>query len=351
MKTNYFPSKKISIYSLFGLITMVVASCGSTQNYQENDGIYGGSAKKEVATSDNKYKEYFSALNKENEEVFTDVENYSTQNDSVSNAAEANDNNGWGATPSTTTVIVYDNYWGNNYWGWNSWYGPSWGWGWNNWYGPNYGWGWNNWYGSSWGWGWNYPYYGGYYPYYGNYYGYNNGYYGYAYSNGRRDTRSYYNGGGIRTNRYNTSNRGITSRGNTPTVTPTRYNTAANSRNNTGASRDNSNAANPRPRANTTAPSRSYSNPYNVGTRSNTVTSPSRTNTNTVPSTDNTNTAPSRNNTYTPAPATSPSRDYSPSRSNDSRSYSPPSSSGGGRSGGSSGGGGGRSGGGGGGRR
>src|SRR6478672_2652908 len=131
MKTNYFFSKKLSIYSLFGFV-MLLVSCGSSKNTSyDNDGIYGGTAPtKEVASSDNKYQEYFSDLNKENQEIFTDVESYSTTNDTVKRVVVEN-NNGWGSNPSNVTINVYDNSWG--YGGWNNyWYGNNWAW--NNWY-------------------------------------------------------------------------------------------------------------------------------------------------------------------------------------------------------------------------
>ena len=142
MKTNYFSTKKLSIYIIFGLTTMLLLSCGSTKNtsYYDNDGIYSSTPKNsqnDDVNTNNKYKEYFSSLNQENQEVFTNVENYSTVNDTVNKNAtvEANSNNGWGSNHNPTTVIVYENNWGG---GWNNW-------GWNNWYGPNFGWGWNNW--------------------------------------------------------------------------------------------------------------------------------------------------------------------------------------------------------------
>jgi len=200
MKTIYFSSKKSSIYSVLGLFALVLTSCGSYQNksYYDNDGVYGSEAKKTAANEDQKdnakYKEYFSSLNKENQEVFTDVENY-TSNDSINKNSEnqSNSYNSWGSNSNETVVVnVYDNSWGWNYWN-NYWYGNYWGWnnwGWNGYYGNN--WGWNNyWYGPNWGWGWN-GYYGN--PYWcGN--GYPNGYYygnHYAYVNGRRDVRTAY---------------------------------------------------------------------------------------------------------------------------------------------------------------
>ena len=43
MKTYSFSSKKLSIYSLFGFLSIMVTSCGSYQNssYYDSDGVYG----------------------------------------------------------------------------------------------------------------------------------------------------------------------------------------------------------------------------------------------------------------------------------------------------------------------
>ena len=133
MKTNYFIKEKSSIYTLFGLLALVVTSCGSYQNksYYDNDGIYGGGEKR-VATETNSnntyYKEYFSSLNKENEEIFTNVDEYNSyQNDTVNRATARVENtsySSWGSNPSSNiTVNVYDNGWG--YGGWNNWYGNN----------------------------------------------------------------------------------------------------------------------------------------------------------------------------------------------------------------------------------
>lgn len=85
MKTYYFSGKRLSIYSLFGLIAVVVSSCGSYQNssYYDNDGVYGNSQnKREVSNKDNsqsdKYQEYFSDLNKDSQ-AFTNVDSYSSR--------------------------------------------------------------------------------------------------------------------------------------------------------------------------------------------------------------------------------------------------------------------------------
>ena len=171
---------------------ILVTSCGTYQNssYYDNDGVYGSSdnTQNRVVQNDNAnseyYKNYFSNINQENEEIFTNVDNYTTPVDTTSTAKQVNTDgyNGWGQNSTNVTVNYFDAYGA----GWNGWYGSGWGWN-NGWYDPY--WGWNSWYGGyyggTWGWGWNSwyggyygPYwYGGYYPYYGGY-GWNNGWYG-----------------------------------------------------------------------------------------------------------------------------------------------------------------------------
>jgi hypothetical protein len=330
MKTNYYNSEKMSIYTLFGLLTLMATSCGSYQNksYYDRDGIYGSETEKvaQAATNDgqakttetNKYTDYFNSLRDgQTDEVFTDVEGYSSYKDTVA-SQERNQSSSWGSNPSNVTVNVYDNSWGYN--GWNNyWYGNNWGWNnpaWNSWYGPNWGWGWNSWYGNSWGY--NNYWYGGYYGYgYNNWCGngYNNGYYGnnynqnYAYGNGRRGS-TYGRPEGNSSRDYRRSSNAIT-RSNTVTgtrradytptrTTPTRNNTIRN---------------------NSTTPVRTYSGSNTTRDNSN---SPTRT-----------TTSPTRNNTYTPSnnsSNTTRSNTYTPS--NNSNSSPTRSSSGGGNSGG-----------------
>ncbi len=238
MKTKYFSAKNSFLKSCLGLLGFAVVSCGTYQNksYYDNDGIYGADKpEKQVVsantTNDNvsetnqKYKEYFGS-NANNysdgqNDSFTDVENYSSENDSIKRQNEYADNSnygGWGTNSDNVTINVYDNSWGgynygywNNYWGYRPWnFGISLGW--SSW---NYGWCnpyWNyGYYGPSWGYN---PYYGG---YYGGYYGYNNwnnsGYYGnnYAYHHNRRGSAyhdRYSDGNGVRNytpNRRNNS--------------------------------------------------------------------------------------------------------------------------------------------------
>lgn len=241
MKTYYFSSaKSISIFSIMGLLSVVMASCGSYKNssYYDGDGIYGGSEVKKAETQtqtatneSSQYKDYFSSLQKDGEvEVFTDVESYNSAENN--NTATEGGYAGWGNNPENITVNVYDNNWAWN--GWNNYfYGPSYGWGWNigwnSWYGPSFGWGWNNyWYGQSYypyyGWGWNNYYNGYYYPYYygyghHHYYPRNQGirgssYRGDRYESGRRSATGTRNSnytpgrtrttiGGTRTSNYN----------------------------------------------------------------------------------------------------------------------------------------------------
>jgi len=344
MKTNYFFTKKMSIYSLFGLFALLTTSCGSYQNtsYYDNDGIYGGDEKPKAKETSNAnssyYKEYFSSLNKENDQVFTDVENYSSYNDTIkkneTNDQNANSYTGWGSNTDNVTVNVYNSGWGynnwytpswgyyaggyyGNYWGYNGWYGNSWMY--DGWYSPSWswGWGWNSWYGPSW-----YGYYGyGYNPYgyYGNYWGWNNGNLGhnYAYSGGRRNSNFIAdgNGGGYISNRRTSVSGGRSSFNGT-------RNPNSISPRSTSINRDYQ-TSNPR---SYTPASSSSSSP-----RSYTPSSPRSY----TPST------PSSTSTSTPRSYTPPTRSYTPS------SYGG-SSGGGGSYGGSSGGGGGRSGGGGG---
>lgn len=188
MKTHYFPTRLASLGLLFGMLGLL-ASCGASQSTASNDGIYGDGqqrSSRQTADSGNGYKQYFNSL--QDDEIITDVEQYSSVNDSTqTDRGYANGNPSWEGSADNVTINVYDNNWGYNYWN-NYWYSPYWsvGWGWNSWYGP--GWGWN------YGWGYGYPYYGygwGGYPYYG-YYGYGYPYhYGYAYNNGPRGVRGY----------------------------------------------------------------------------------------------------------------------------------------------------------------
>ena len=214
MKTNSL-SKNVNFRWLFVVaMGIIFASCGTYQNssYYDNDGIYGESSNSQQKTTtaetsqSSYYQNYFSSINQESQELFTNVDNYNTPVDSTkttdtSQQRASNNYNGWGENNTGNVTVNYIgggwnnwygpgggwNNWGYDGWGWNSWYGA--GWGWNNWYGP--GWGWNSWYGAGWGWN---SWYGpgwGWAGYYGNpyFYGYGNGWaHHYAYNGGRRNT-------------------------------------------------------------------------------------------------------------------------------------------------------------------
>ncbi len=224
MKTYYlFTNPKIR-YSVVGFVAILMSSCGSYQNtsYNDNDGIYdNGQRRTEVARSGsdtNGYKEYFVALQEDNAEIFTDVENYSTPGDSTQTTEERGYATGyaaWGSDSNNVTVNVYDNSWG--YSPWNYWYGPSygWGWGWNTGWGWGYpgisfGWGWNNWYGPGY-YGWGYP------AYYGHSWYNHHHHHHYAHNSGIRGVRNEmygnrsnvgrrYNSQGTRSTSYSTTN-------------------------------------------------------------------------------------------------------------------------------------------------
>jgi len=310
MKTKYLTSFKILSLLLTSTLGVLLVSCGSTQNssYYDNDGIYSGSEKskskeaEQVAQNNANlaYQNYFKSkqLNAE-EEIFTDVENYSSVTDSTQITAESYTSNAsWGTNPTSISVNVYDSGWGFNYW--NSWYAPYWGF--NTWYGPYWGVGFYPWYGPYWGWG--YPYYG-----YGSYYN------GYAYNGGRRGG-NYYTNGYRGSSAYSSRTNGY--RGSSAYRSQYSTRNYTNSGTRFGTTRTGTRGYN----TNTVNSSNPRSNQYNTsGTRNNTR--------------NYGNTPSNGNNTYTP-------------RSSSSSSSSTSGTRGGGYSGGSSSGGGGRSGGGGG---
>jgi CHASE3 domain sensor protein len=138
MKTNIFFLKKSSFLFVVGCLSTLFYSCGSYQNssYYDNDGIYADQQNRtaqpvQKSSNNNQYKEYFSSLNQEAQEVFTDVESYSSvQPEQTTNQTENSISySSWGNNPQNVTVNVYDNngglanwnnYWYGNYWGWNN---------------------------------------------------------------------------------------------------------------------------------------------------------------------------------------------------------------------------------------
>ncbi|WP_415711146.1 hypothetical protein, partial [Flavobacterium branchiophilum] len=353
MKTNYFSSKKSVIYTLFGLISVMITSCGTYQNstYYDHDGIYGNESQKPVVRTENnsKYQDYFYNLQQESGLATTTADTYtSTPNASATTTSNTTQTatpsySSWGSNPSTVNITYYGSGWGLGYnsWGFNTYYG------WNPYYygySPYYGYGmYNNWHG--WGWGWNYPYayynpyygYGYYGNYYNNYYGsYHNNGYGYSYNHGNRRGAAGNLGGGLYGNsNYSNGGRNRT----TDTYQSPRSGVRNDSYGNTVAPRGS--MANPRnylPR--TDAAPRSYQPRQTSETTNQPRGYQPRTNPNTNEGTPRPTYTP---RTYTPS---EPSTNYNPTRADSApRSYTP-SNNGGGSYGG--GGGGGRSGGGGG---
>ncbi|WP_230406399.1 hypothetical protein [Flavobacterium fluviale] len=156
MKTNISIRQNSNHFYLLGLLSLLLASCGSYQNssYHDNDGVYGNSSSnryvQQSSGTNNQYKDYFRSLQDDNQptEIFTDVDNYTNyaENDSTQTASVGYP--AWGSSNSEVSVNVYsDPTWsfgfgmGYPYYGWG--YGGYWGWGY-----PGY-----------WGGGWGYPSY------------------------------------------------------------------------------------------------------------------------------------------------------------------------------------------------
>ena len=151
MKTYYIFSRRFSLFLLAGILTLSFISCGTYQNsgLEDRDGIYSNSQRgtdNNYSASGIGYKNYFES--KQDTEVLTDVENYSSNNYNEENPNAVEQNyGGWGSDSDNVTVNIYQDSWGYNnyytpYWGYSSWYGPGWGFGWNNFgWGGNYGWG------------------------------------------------------------------------------------------------------------------------------------------------------------------------------------------------------------------
>lgn len=218
--------KKIRL-NTFVLLTTVMAfmvSCGTYQNTPINDGIYGNDFKRENSNQkivvvnqkeyDNYEDNYFTKKLVEldqvdQKEIFTDVDNYYSDNnfnstDSLDVAPNYNSSQPWGYEDNNTIVninVLNDPFW----------YGNNWGWGFNNWgWGFNNNWVFNRWGNPYWGfnpywnpyfnsWGWN----GGFYNPYFNNWGWNNNRFYRNYRYGRRPAYSYNN----RRNVYSTNSR------------------------------------------------------------------------------------------------------------------------------------------------
>jgi hypothetical protein len=182
MQVIYHFKNNIKAIHLMAVTFLILTSCGTYQQATYDDGIYGTEEPRretvevvqDVNPSSNAYQNYFEQKSFEAEDrygdIFTDVESYTSQNNTEPQTETNVDAIGysesyspWGETADNITINVYggpqigwSNWgWGWNNWGWNSWGWNRWGWGlgWNNW-------GWNGWNGwgpgwNNWGWGWN----------------------------------------------------------------------------------------------------------------------------------------------------------------------------------------------------
>ena len=78
MKTNISIRQNSNHFYLIGLLSLLLASCGSYQNssYHDNDGVYGNSSNSYVQSNsngtNNQYKEYFRSMQDDNQptEIF-----------------------------------------------------------------------------------------------------------------------------------------------------------------------------------------------------------------------------------------------------------------------------------------
>ncbi len=195
MKDNNKFKNKFQLL-FFSLTIFILVSCGSYQpSSYDDDGIYSSASvhkenSKNITVSNNAkyYESVFSepiidyGQDDNNSEIFTDVDSYNSQSNTISPASTIESYGSWEDSDDNVTINVYSSpqpfY--SSYWGWNnSFYNTSWGI-----------------YGSSWGW----PYYGvpfGGYAYYGNPYYVGNFYRNYGYAYGRRGyaSNAYYRRG------------------------------------------------------------------------------------------------------------------------------------------------------------
>lgn len=343
LKKLYFLKKPI----YFLVILLFTFSCGSYQySGYINDGIYQNDAStqtyalaesQEVDNKENNdyYKSAFNekALmysdNETSDQLFTDVENYSTsKNDSI------NEKYGpWGDYKDSVTINIHS-YHHDGFW--SRWRYPNWMW--------NYGYG----YGSlsTWGYGYNnywsrpFPYFGGMYdpfnPFWGYYdsfffgYGYGYGYaygYPYGYYPWWRPYNSWYNNNSY--GRFNTNVSLVSGRRNSRNIISSRSNNLINTNIRDRFNRSNSSSLSDRlsriDRINNAArvnPSM-YNKPFNSNGSSNNLTRPANNSNNNY----NNNSKPSSNSYSRPSNNYSrPSNNgYKPSSRPSSNSYSRPS--------------------------
>mgnify|MGYP006081675141 CR=1 FL=1 len=330
MKINYhYKSNYILLFSIFFIV--FTSSCTIYQNVPDDDGIYS-SERRVIVTNSQEYIDYENNyFTKELEridningtDILTDVETYSSVNDTIQNSLNSinnyNPNSAWGNEDNDNVVININL--NNNDYGW----GTDW-----NLYNPfysNYGY-FNSWYGRSWrlGWRnrWNNYFWGGYgffnnpYNNFGPYNPYNYGMNGYGFSNW-----DYYYGSGFAYNGFRNqyygrrvANNNISNRRN-QSSTSRRLNSFVNNANRESTKRVKTSSSN-YSRKKVTGANNSSRVSNTATTRSNNR-SNNKTSSRSQPTRRST---PSRS--VSPSRRSSPSRSSSPSRrSSPSRSTSP----------------------------
>ncbi|MEQ6125184.1 hypothetical protein AAON49_13330 [Pseudotenacibaculum sp. MALMAid0570] len=191
MERNY-SNRRISTYLLSLFVLVLGSSCTIYQNVPDDDGIYSTSEKKEprvIVENSDEHKDYEkNYFSKELEkidqingtDIITDVENYSSYNDTIPDTTNEiedttiNTNKDWGYNDNDD-VVVHINvindfypYWGFGFNRWNRWnrwdyWDPYYGY---SWYCPPFiGWGFNPYWGyrpyRNWTHNWRYSAYGG----------------------------------------------------------------------------------------------------------------------------------------------------------------------------------------------
>ena len=319
MQTLYNSLKNKSLIYCSIVCSALLISCGSYQHTQYSDGIYTPNpndsnynaeqmpqSNRQVVQNTSKdgdyYQNYFAEQGQQiseaqqynsDEEIFTDVDSYSSENIDDSDAEEIiyeedayyfNGNAGWGSNPTTVEVNFINTGFNNPYlyggYNWGGFSNPR-----NNSWGGNYyvwwinGLGWNNYYPyNNWniglGWGgyyrpWGGGFYGNYNPYYHHYYNnnYHNSPYRRSYANsGRSNYNTYRTASATRSNYSRSNSRSNSVSRNTVTRKNVRNssNLNAKTRSNSTSIRSTSNS-----KINSTKTRSGY---YNNSTRTNTST-------------------------------------------------------------------------------
>lgn len=153
MKNSYCVSRPSLVVSISLILSLFLVSCGSFESVSYHDGVYGersnindrpveqANEQQAPATYQNDSGSYYQALfaqkaadygaiNSQQDSIFTNVENYSTQSYDQSNPDYTSNYGGgygaWGENPSQVNINIIDNGFG-----WGGGFGP-WGLGFNN---------------------------------------------------------------------------------------------------------------------------------------------------------------------------------------------------------------------------